>query len=129
MLLVGEVCKQLNINSQTIYYYERIGLIPSLQRNQSGYRVFHSEDIEILKFILKVKSLGLTLEEIKQLLELKQGRSLTCQAVYNHLKQKIDTINKKINQLESIKQELIPLLQECQTKIDTTNPNHQCEVL
>jgi len=129
MLQVGQVCQELNINTQTIYYYERIGLIPSLQRNQSGYRVFHSEDLEILKFILKVKSLGLTLNEIKQLLELKKGRSLTCQAVYNHLKQKIDTINKKINELESIKQELIPLLQECETKIDTTNPNRQCEVL
>ncbi|MGY6528372.1 MAG: MerR family DNA-binding protein [Cyanobacterium sp.] len=129
MLQVGRVCKQLNINTQTIYYYERIGLIPTLKRNESGYRVFSSEDVEILKFIIKVKSLGLTLEEIKQLLELKQGRSLTCQAVYNHLKQKIDTINQKINELESIKQELIPLLQECETKIDTSNPNRQCKLL
>jgi len=114
MFQVGQICRELGINTQTIYYYERIGLIPPLQRTKSGYRLFSPEDVEILRFILRVKDLGLTLDEIKQLLELKKGRSLTCQAVYHHLVQKINQINAKILQLQQLKTELTPLLKQCE---------------
>ncbi len=128
MLQVKQVCQQLNINAQTIYYYERIGLI-SPQRTESGYRLFSPEDIEALYFILQVKSLGLTLEEIRELLNLKKDRSLSCQAVYNQLKEKIGEIEAKINQLQRLKTELIPLLKQCEANLHNPNPEHQCQVL
>lgn len=128
MLQVKQVCQLLNINVQTIYYYERIGLI-SPQRSESGYRLFSPEDMEILRFILQVKSLGLTLEEIRELLQLKKGRSLSCRVVYNQLKSKIVEIEDKIRQLEGLKKELMPLLQQCELNLDHPNPEHQCQVL
>lgn len=128
MLQVKQVCQQLNINAQTIYYYERIGLI-SPQRTESGYRLFSSEEIQILHFILQVKSLGLTLKEIKELLEMKKGRSLSCQVVYNQLKGKIGEIDAKIKQLQGLKTELMPLLQQCEANLHNPNPEHQCQVL
>ncbi|WP_017294657.1 MerR family transcriptional regulator [Geminocystis herdmanii] len=128
MLQVKQVCQQLNINAQTIYYYERIGLI-SPQRSESGYRLFSSEDMENLYFILQVKLLGLTLEEIKELLNLKKGRSLSCQVVYDQLKGKIAEIEDKIRQLEGLKSELMPLLKQCEVNLHNPNPDHQCQVL
>ncbi|MBF2057191.1 MAG: heavy metal-responsive transcriptional regulator [Cyanobacterium sp. T60_A2020_053] len=128
-LQIKEVCQQLKINSQTIYYYEKIGLISPPQRSESGYRLFTTEDVEILAFILRVKSLGLTLEEIRQLLNLKEGRSLSCQAVYNQLNHKIEEINQKINQLQALKKELTPLLDQCKTNMNNHNLDHQCQVL
>lgn len=128
MLQVKQVCQQLNINAQTIYYYERIGLICP-QRTESGYRLFSSEDMETLHFILQVKLLGLTLEEIKELLNLKKGRSLSCQVVYDQLKGKIAETDAKIKQLEELKTELIPLLKQCEVNFHNPNPEHQCQVL
>jgi len=128
MFQVGQICRELGINTQTIYYYERIGLIPPLQRTKSGYRLFSPEDVEILRFILRVKDLGLTLDEIKQLLELKKGRSLTCQAVYHHLVQKINQINAKILQSQQLKTELTPLLKQCEINLNNP-PDYECKVL
>ncbi|WP_324282135.1 MerR family transcriptional regulator [Cyanobacterium aponinum UTEX 3221] len=128
MLQVKQVCQLLNINAQTLYYYERIGLIFP-QRSDSGYRLFSPQDMETLCFILQVKSLGLTLEEIKELLNLRKDRSLSCQVVYDQLKDKIGEIEDKIRQLEGLKTALMPLLKQCEVNLHHPNPEHQCQVL
>ncbi|AFZ44709.1 transcriptional regulator, MerR family [Halothece sp. PCC 7418] len=117
-LKISEVSHQLGVNPQTLYFYERIGLIPSPQRTKSGFRLYNEEDIERLSFILRVKSLGLTLEEIKEILALKEGESLTCQAVYERLQQKITEIDRKINRYSQLRAELVPLLKHCEAYLD-----------
>ncbi len=42
MFQIGQVCQRLGLNPQTVYFYERIGLIPSPQRTEAGYRLFSS---------------------------------------------------------------------------------------
>lgn len=45
MLQVGEISRKLGLNPQTIYFYERIGLIPPAQRSESGYRLFTDQNV------------------------------------------------------------------------------------
>ncbi len=127
MLQVGEVSRQLEVNPQTLYFYERIGLIPPPQRTESGYRLFSEEDVERLAFIARAKSLGLSLEEIKAILTLKEGRSLTCRVVYEHLSQKVQEIEDHIRQLQALHDELVPLIQRCQENLEISD--QQCTVL
>ena len=54
--------------------------MPSLQRTESGYRLFSQSGVDRLTFITRAKSLGLTLDQIKEILELKEGKLLTCRA-------------------------------------------------
>lgn len=127
MFQVGEVSKALGLNSQTLYFYERIGLIPSPQRTKSGYRLFDQHDIDRLAFILRVKSLGLSLDEIKDILALKDGRSLTCQAVYERLNKKVQDIERTIQTLQSLHDELMPLVEQCYN--NRQPPDRECVVL
>ncbi|MFW6358631.1 MAG: heavy metal-responsive transcriptional regulator [Chroococcales cyanobacterium] len=129
MYQIGEVSRQLNLNPQTVYFYERIGLIPPPQRTKTGYRLFSQEDVERLAFILQAKSLGLSLDQIKELLALKDGRSLTCQAVYHQLQQKVQEIQENIQQLQTLHDQLVPLLEQCATNLDHRDPEHQCTAL
>lgn len=129
MFQISEVSRILGVNPQTLYFYERIGLIPSPQRNQAGYRLFSPEDVERLNFIARAKSLGLTLDEIKEILALKNGRSLTCQAVHDRLSQKVQDIENKIRHLQTLRSELLPLIERCQTNLDPLNTHQQCIVL
>ncbi|CDM93083.1 MULTISPECIES: heavy metal-responsive transcriptional regulator [Limnospira] len=129
MFKVGEVSEILGINPQTIYFYERIGLIPSPQRTEAGYRLFSQDDLERISFIIRGKSLGLTLAEIQDILELKHQRSLTCQAVYERLNGKLTQIRDKIDKLQALHDELLPIVQECQTHLDRTNSEQQCVIL
>ncbi|MCG5056725.1 MAG: MerR family transcriptional regulator [Limnoraphis sp. WC205] len=129
MLQVGEVSRKLGINAQTIYFYERIGLIPSPQRSESGYRLFSEQDIERLLFIHRAKSLGLTLEEIRDILALKDGKKLTCQALHQRLLNKIKLIEKQMIQLQLLHEELLPLVEQCEVNLNHSDPTHECIVL
>lgn len=129
MFKVKEVAHRLGINPQTLYFYERIGLIPSLQRTKAGYRLFSEEDIERIAFITRAKSLGLTLEEIKEILTLKDGNSLTCQAVYHRLDQKVKTIQEQIQQLQILEKDLLILREKCKVNLENSAPKGQCIIL
>ncbi len=91
MYSIGEFAKLLNINSKTLRYYDMLCLLkPSYVDNYTGYRYYSKDDIEEYKKIVYLKSLGFTLEEIKE----------------NLTKLKLDSISKKkqelINQKERI---------------------------
>ncbi|WP_416236384.1 heavy metal-responsive transcriptional regulator [Spirulina sp. CCNP1310] len=129
MLQLGEAARQLGLNPQTLYFYERIGLIPPPQRTSAGYRLFSPTDLERLAFIARAKTLGLSLAEIKEILALKQGRSLTCAAVYERLQQKVAALEAQIQQLQVLHGELVPLLADCERNLAHPDPAHQCVVL
>lgn len=126
---MGEVSKKLGLNPQTFYFYERIGLMPSPQRTESGYRLFSQWDVDRLKFITRTKSLGLSLDEIKEILKLKEGKLLTCSAVYERLNNKVQDIKKNIQELQSLHDELVPLVEQCQINLENSDPDYQCIVL
>ncbi|MEG4489126.1 MerR family DNA-binding protein [Microcoleus sp. D2_18a_B4] len=81
-----------------LYFYKRIGLSPSPQRTEAGDRLFSRQDMERLAFISSAKSLGLSLEEIKEVLALEDGQLLTCQAVDDRLNKKAQAIEDNIPQ-------------------------------
>lgn len=66
---IGELAKKLGITTRTIRYYEEIGLMGSSQRQAGGARMYSRDDILRLKFILKMKELGISLKEMHELAE------------------------------------------------------------
>lgn len=129
MLHVGEASRRLGVNPQTLYFYERIGLIPPPKRTDTGYRLFDEQDIERLSFISRAKTLGLTLDEIKELLTLQEGKTLSCQEVYERLFKKLQQIDENIRQLQALRDELIPLLEIAQKNANCTEQGSQCVLL
>lgn len=129
MLYVSEASRKLGVNPQTLYFYERIGLIPVPQRNESGYRLYTDAEIERLAFIGRAKSLGLSLDEIREFLALKDGHSLTCKAVHDRLLKKLEQIQQTIQQLQILQSELQPLVDRCQTQLVSSSASRECTVL
>jgi MerR family Zn(II)-responsive transcriptional regulator of zntA len=127
MWQVGEVARKLGINPQTLYFYERIGLMRSPPRSESGYRLYSDADLERLSFILQAKDLGLTLEEIGEILTLKEGRSLTCREVHDRRVQKVQQIEVQIQKLQALRHELLPLVDRCRASLE--DEQRQCTVL
>ncbi len=129
MLRVKEVSRQLGLNPQTLYFYERIGMIRPLPRTQAGYRLFSPQDVERLTFIIHAKTLGLSLDEIRDVLSLKENGSLTCQAVYERLGQKIQDIRIQIDKLQRLHDDLMPLMQQCEARLTHPDPAQPCVAL
>ncbi len=69
LIHIGELANELNITTRTIRYYEEISLMEAPQRLKNGIRVYSAEDIRRLKFILRLKELGITLKEMHELAE------------------------------------------------------------
>ncbi len=117
MLRIGELSRKLGVNPQTIYFYERIGLIPRPKRTRSGYRLFDERDMERLFFIHQAKTLGLNLDEIKEILSLQESQTLGCGEVYRRLAVKVEQIQQQISQLQALKAKLVQLLHCCEENL------------
>ena len=75
-MTIAEVSKQYNISADTLRYYERIGLIPSVNRNKNGIRDYTDEDCKWVDFIKCMRSAGLPIEVLIEYVTLfRQGNS------------------------------------------------------
>lgn len=64
---IGEACRRCGVSPRTVRYYEEVGLLPGVRRRASGRRVYGRDELERLAFIGRLKKLGLTLAEIREL--------------------------------------------------------------
>lgn len=77
-LTVSKLADEAGTSSDTVRYYERIGLLPEPDRSPSGYRLYEEDAIERVRFIKRTQRLGLRLEEIGQLLEIQERGLCPC---------------------------------------------------
>ncbi len=111
LLKIGEVAIRSGIPVKTIRYYEDIGLLKStVQRSESGYRLFSSQVLNRLAFIKRAQSLGLSLNEIQEILNIHDSGQLPCGAVKEHLEAKLEAIALQIESLEIFQADLQGLL-------------------
>ena len=109
MLTIGKVAKRTGFSTSAIRYYERQGLLrPS--RLLNGYRFYDEGAIKVLRFLRQAQTLGITLKEIKQLLELTDDGRRPCKAVRELARQHLADIEVKMRQLQSLRIELRNLL-------------------
>lgn len=64
---MASVCKETGLSSRTLRYYEELGLLPGVRRKAAGRRVYGPDEMQRLGFIQRLKALGLSLAEIKEL--------------------------------------------------------------
>lgn len=111
LLKIGEVAAISGLPVKTIRYYEEIGLLtPTVERSQSGYRLFTQSVLNRLAFIKRSQSLGLSLSEVQQILQVHDHGQLPCGEVKQHLETKVADINQQIEALETLKTELQGIL-------------------
>lgn len=110
---IGQLAKEVGVKTDTIRFYEKIGLLPKPLHTQSGYRQYASEDLKRLRFIIRAKEMGFTLVEIKGLLAIRISSTDTCEAVYEQSQNKIKIINQKMSELEKMKMALNKLMEQC----------------
>ncbi len=103
---IGRVARELGINPKTIRYYEEIGLIPSAQRTENGYRVYGQADIDRIAFILRARELDFSLDDIGEILALREGGEAPCLYVTDLVQKQLAVIDAKIAALNQLRKEL-----------------------
>ena len=105
-LTIGKLAQQAEINVETIRYYERKGLIQQPPRKRPGYRQYSLDTLYRIRFIRNAKTLGLSLREIAELLNLLDNGLLDCDQAETLADKKLSEIEEKIRLLETMKQAL-----------------------
>lgn len=108
MMLIGELAQKTGLSKDTIRFYEQMGLIAASDRQAGSriYKEFGVETIERLLLINQGKSLGFTLNEMKQLIDASLDGSLPLDEKVKIIKCKIEQVNEKIHQLQEIEIQL-----------------------
>lgn len=115
-MTIAEVSKKLNISADTLRYYERIGLIPTVPRNKSGIRNYDDNSIGWINFIKCMKKAGLTIEVLIEYVSLYQQGDSTKETRKSllieqrkelldrieELKETLEYLNKKIEKYDEI---------------------------
>jgi len=125
MITIGKLAKRVDLNIETIRYYERRGLIPKPRRRESGYREYSDETTKRILFIKHAKDLGFSLKEINELLSLKLAPGTSCSEVRKKAETKIEDIEGKIKTLRKMKKALLKLTTIC----SGSGPVSECPIL
>lgn len=109
----GKAAKEAGVNIETLRYYENIGVIPEPFRSESGYRLYTEEAIQRIRFVKVMQKLGFTLQEIKELLDIKMDSETACRETSHIVHQKIGDVKDKISSLNCILETLKNMERTC----------------
>jgi Hg(II)-responsive transcriptional regulator len=109
----GELATAAGVNTETLRYYERRGILKEPERMHSGYRAYPADAVAIVRFVKRAQELGFTLDEIEELLRLRNDQARTCGQVRSAAATKIAEIDVKIKRLSAMKRALSTLIASC----------------
>ncbi|OOY36360.1 hypothetical protein BOV90_06455 [Solemya velum gill symbiont] len=114
MMRIGQLEKETNIPVETLRFWERQGLLTPARSGPGKYRNYSEEDVRRIRFILNAKSVGFTLSEISQLLQMKRPEaSHTADDILQFAKTKLNAIQTKLSELGTMQNNLSRLIEEC----------------
>ncbi len=103
---IRELAERTGVPAKTIRYYEEIALLPSPPRKSNGYREYSETDVDRLKLVAGARRLDLTLEDIKEILDLRDRQIAPCGVLLELLDRKAKEIHQRINELQVLERDL-----------------------
>lgn len=109
---IGEASRRSGLPPKTIRYYEEVGLLRPA-RAGNGYRDYRDRDVHLLRFLQRSRSLGFTIEEARRLLALYADDRRHSEDVRTMASGRIAEIDRKIEELQSLRNALSLLADQC----------------
>jgi MerR family transcriptional regulator, mercuric resistance operon regulatory protein len=109
----GDLARATGCNIETIRYYEKTGLLPDPPRTDAGYRIYSAAHATRLRFILRARELGFSMEDIRGLMGLEDGAAPTCAEVKERTERHLADVRAKIADLRRIEKVLSVTAARC----------------
>lgn len=115
---IGDVASMTGVSVDTLRYYEKIGLLKNIYRSEGGVRLYSDRDISQLNFIKRAQRMNFSLDEIRELLEMRMDPQQACTEVRELTAKKLADVEHHLAELSTLKTELQLLLNLCQAAED-----------
>jgi DNA-binding transcriptional MerR regulator len=103
---IQELSQSTGVPAKTIRYYESIDLLPAPGRRANGYRDYSDADVDRVKLVAGARRLDFCLDDIQEILALRDRREAPCRVVLDLLEQKVTEVRQRIAQLQRLEKEL-----------------------
>ena len=121
LIAIGELAKSLNLTTRTLRYWEEAGLIEAAPRSEGSNRFYTKDISKRVRFIIKLKELGLTIQELQDLYiaygEVKRTDRMI-PALVNVLDRHINLVDEKMARMASLRKDIVEYRQRMSSKID-----------
>jgi DNA-binding transcriptional MerR regulator len=117
---IGALSKRTGLSVDAIRFYEREHLLPSPRRSEGGFRLFREQDVAVLQFIKSAQELGFSLDEVRELLLLRDQDAKACPKMERLLRAKLTSVENKIAALNVIGRELKSALRKCAVALNSS---------
>lgn len=118
-LTSGDVASRAGVNVQTLRYYERRGILGRPRRTSSGYRQYPIDTVRLIRFIKRAQELGFTLEEVEELITLRQSSTRKRDQARKLAAKKMRDIDEKLARLQAMRSALYTLVEDCECGRET----------
>jgi DNA-binding transcriptional MerR regulator len=118
-LTVGQAASAAGPTRKAVRVYEAKGLLPAPERSTTGYRLYKSRDVELLRFIRRARALGLHLDDIREVLDIRDGGIPPCAAVRGLLDARIAEIDDAVGELLALRATLAETRRRADDCVDT----------
>ena len=125
MMRIGELGKKADCLVQTVRFYESEGLLPEPARSEGNFRLYDEVHLQRLLFIRRCRAKDMTLDEIRQLLNLRDRPELGCGEVNALVDAHIAQVRTKMKELRALERELMDLRRFC----DSARTSRECGIL
>lgn len=109
----GELAKRSGCHLETVRYYEKIGLLHPPARSAGGHRLYRIDDQRRLRFILRGRELGFSIEELRSFLSLVDSKAYTCGEIHELTVSHLADVRRKIADLKRLERTLDRIAREC----------------
>lgn len=120
-LTIGTLAREAGCAVETIRYYEAEGLLPAPQRTAANYRVYGPAHLQRLALILQCRALDMTLDEIRELLQLADRPDSSCAGIDQLLDQHLEHVSARLHALQALEVRLQQLRSACNRKQSADN--------
>lgn len=127
-LRIGELAARTGVSIDTVRYYERRRLLPRAPRTEGGFRLFSPETVERIRYIKQAQDIGLSLEEIEQLLAT-GGGATECRSVRDLLRAKITELDERMKAMKGFRNTLSRHLAACEKELGVHGESASCPVM
>ena len=110
---IGNMAEAGGVKVQTVRYYEQIGLLPSARRTAGNHRLYTKDHMDLLKFVRHSRSLGFSLDQIRELLALRESPGGNCEEIDEIARKHLLDVESKISRLRELETELKHMVGQC----------------
>ena len=124
-----EVARATGVSTDTLRHYERNGLLPTVARRAAGYRQYQSATVQRVLLIQRALVVGFSVADLKRVLGVHDKGGAPCRSVRQLVGERLDELNRKIEELTALRRELRLLVQEWDAKLEKTPQGQRAHLL